>query len=261
MTKIIVLTDIHMAVSPRAGRPNPLARLTAALAHIATHNGDADRVIVTGDLTHEGDAASYEQLREALNGFTLPVHLMIGNHDNRETFQSVFPQVPRDPNGFVQQVVDLPERRLILLDTLFAPPYDYPASHAGVLCDRRMEWLEDRLSERADTPCLLFMHHHPHEIGFPSMDSIRLTNGETFYARITDHANVQHIICGHIHRTISGSHRGIPFSIFKSTVGQMPMDFTSLDTHVENNDPAAYGILLLSEGGVIAHTEDYELGT
>ena len=38
--------------------------------------------------------------------------------------------------------------RVVLLDTLFAPPYDYPNSHAGLLCDKRMQWL-DRQQETA----------------------------------------------------------------------------------------------------------------
>ena len=259
MSKIIVFTDVHMDVDPRAGRPEPDDRLAAGLKHVSRFNADADCVIFCGDLTHHGDEASYQKLKMRLGDLSLPSHLMIGNHDNRASFASVFPDAPVDENGFVQQVVDLPGVKLVLLDTLFAPPYDYPASHAGFLCKNRLEWLDRQLSEAGDKPCIIFMHHPPHDTGFASMDRIKLRNGKDFYACIERHQNVRHLICGHVHRTISGSHRGLPFSVFKSTVGQMPMMFNSLDTSIENDEPAAYGIIFVNDHSVLVHTEDYEI--
>ncbi len=258
-SKIIVFTDTHMATNPRKGRPEPNARLAAGLKHVSTFNADADCIIFCGDLTHEGDALSYELLQSRLQDTALPVHLMLGNHDNRETFRYVFPDAPVDENGFIQQVIDLPDMRLVLLDTLFGPPYQYPESHAGYLCEARLAWLDRQLTQAADKPCCIFMHHPPHDTGFPAMDQIKLRNGEEFYACIARHSNVKHLICGHIHRTISGTHNGLPFSVFKSTVGQMPMQFTSLDSTVENDEPAAYGIVFFTPGGILVHTEDYEI--
>ncbi len=248
-----------MQVQPRPGRPEPDARLADGLAHVAEHNADADAIIICGDLTHTGDEASYRLLKSRLKDTNLPVHLMIGNHDNRAAFRSVFPEAPTDENGFVQQVIDMPDMRLILLDTLFGPPYDYPASHAGYLCDARLNWLDKQISGTGEKPCILFMHHPPHDTGFPAMDSIRLRNGKAFYDCILRHGTVRHLICGHVHRTISGSHRGLPFSIFKSTVGQMPLNFHSLDTSLENNEPAAYGLVLFQDQSILVHTEDYQI--
>jgi len=258
-TKIIVFTDVHMATNPRVGRPEPDERLESGLQHVTKFNADADCVVFCGDLTHNGDAASYQKLKTRLTDLSLPAHLMIGNHDNRETFKAAFPDAPTDENGFVQQVVDLPDMRLILLDTLFAPPYDYPSSHAGYLCQDRLDWLDRQLTEAKGKPCTLFMHHPPHDTGFPAMDQIKLRNGEDFYDCIARHNNVRHLICGHVHRTISGSHRGLPFSVFKSTVGQMPMEFHSIDSTLENDEPAAYGIVFFKDDGVLVHTEDYEI--
>ena len=103
------------------------------------------------------------------------------------------------------------------------------------------------------------MHHPPHPTGFPGMDRIALRNGDEFHRLIRRHGNVRHIVAGHVHRTVSGSFRGVPFSIFKSPVHQQPMDLRACDTSLSVDEPAAYGILLLTPDGVIAHTEDYEL--
>lgn len=256
--KILVFTDIHIDVEPRQGRPDPQERLATGIAHAMAHQPDADVLVITGDLTHKGDAASYRRLRELLAPLTIPTHLLIGNHDDRATFLNAFPETQTDADGFVQQVVDLADVRLVMLDTLFGPPYDYPASHAGELCDKRLAWFETALTT-TEKPCIVFMHHPPHETGFAAMDPIRLQNPASFYEIAHRAGNVMHIICGHIHRTISGTHRGVSFSMFKSLVGQMPMNFQTTDTQIEADEPPAYGILLINREGVVAHCEDFLL--
>ena len=41
------------------------------------HHQDADRIIITGDLTHWAEREAYEALREVLLQQTLPVRLMM----------------------------------------------------------------------------------------------------------------------------------------------------------------------------------------
>ena len=259
MSRIVVFTDIHFSVEHLDREINPVARLETGLQHALKYNPNAEHIIITGDLTHNGDVPSYELLKETLDRFDRPIELMVGNHDNRENFLSVFGEIATDPNGFIQRTIDLPNHRLILLDTLDGPPYDYPLSHRGLLCDKRLSWLESQLGDAAKRECIIFMHHHPHNVGFRAMDTIKLVNGEQFYQTIERHNNVRHISCGHVHRTISGAHRGIPFSVFKSTVGQMPMIFNAMDFHAETDEPAAYGLIDIEPNGITIHTEDYEL--
>lgn len=258
MSRVIVLTDLHITMTPDAHRPDADAGLARAIRHINAEQAEADLLILTGDLTDKGDAASYAKLARHLESAALPAVLMLGNHDNRKAFVSVFPDAPVCETGHVQRVIDLPEARLICLDTLNGPPYDYPASHSGRLCEARLDWMEGQLSGTA-LPCILFMHHPPHDTGFTAMDTIKLLDGPAFYDRLAAHDNVAHIICGHVHRTISGSHRGIPFSVFKSPVGQMPMLFDVMDFHVETPEPPAYGIVDIHPDGITVHTEDFGL--
>lgn len=259
MTKIIVFTDIHFNVEHPDNGIDPVQRLTSGLDHAAKYNGDAEMIVVTGDLTHHGDIPSYQLLKKSLEAVELPLVLMVGNHDNRENFLSVFPETTTNQDGHVQHAMDFGSDRVLFLDTLDGPPYDYPLSHRGMLCDKRLSWLDETLASAEGRRCTILMHHHPHDVGFRAMDMIRLINGDDFYEIIERYNNVRHISCGHVHRTISGSHRGIPFSVFKSTVGQMPMAFNSMDFHMETNEPAAYGIINLGKDGITVHTEDYEL--
>ncbi len=260
MTKLILFTDLHMVPEGRTiiGL-DPARRLAAGIAHVNRYHADADQVIVMGDLTHRADRASYERLKGELDKLVPPLAITIGNHDRREIFLEVFTDAVTDDNGFVQRVIDFDDCRAVLLDTLFAPPYDYPNSHAGLLCEKRMAWLETQLETAGNRPVLLFMHHPPHATGFTGMDMIRLTNEVEFYDLVKRHGNVLHIFAGHVHRTISGSSRGIPFSVFKSPVHQQPMPFEAPDASLSVDEPAAYGIAVMTDTGVLVHTEDYEI--
>lgn len=256
-TKLIVLTDLHMVpAGERIIGIDPDSRLKAAVRHINATHPDADGVIVTGDLTHHGDVKSYRRVRRRLEKLTPPCHLQIGNHDRRDAFLKVFPETPRDRNGFVQQAFDAGPYRLVLLDTLAGPPY---SGHAGQLCADRLAFFDAQLAAAAGRPVIVFLHHPPHRTGFPGMDLIALMDGEVFYDVAARYGNVRHIVAGHLHRTVSGSYRGVPFSIFKSPVHQQPMDLHAEESSLSVDEPAAYGVILLDPDCVIVHTEDYEL--
>lgn len=259
MSKIIVFTDTHMELCVPEGKFDPDVQLAKGLAHVNKHHSDAELVIFCGDLTDKGDVASYEKLKARLQDLQVPFQLLLGNHDKRENFLSVFSQAVRDENGFIQQVIETQHARLILLDTLNGPPYKYPFSHMGVLCEARLSWLDKQLSEAGDKPCIIFMHHPPHDTGFAGMDVIKLMEGDAFYELINKHGNVTQLVCGHVHRTISGSHKGVAFCVFKSTVGQMPMLFDDNKTNLEINEPSSYGMLFPHADGVVVHSEDFEL--
>ena len=122
-----------------------------------------------------------------------------------------------------------------------------------------MEWLDRQLETAGDRPVLLFMHHPPHATGFSGMDQIRLINEVEFYDLVKKRGNVLHIFAGHVHRTIGGSHRGIPFSIFKSTVHQQPMPFEAPNASLSVDEPGAYGIVVVTPEGLQVHNEDYEI--
>ena len=79
-----------------------------------THS-DADLCVITGDLTHWGERDAFEHLREHLDKLQIPLRLLLGNHDDRETFRSVFQAQRADENGFIQSVDDFAKERFIYL--------------------------------------------------------------------------------------------------------------------------------------------------
>ncbi|RKF15417.1 phosphodiesterase [Roseovarius spongiae] len=257
MRKIIVLTDLHfMPEGGRIGHLDPAARFRAVLGHALTHQSDAERIIITGDLAHHGRAEEYARLRAALADCPLPVHLTLGNHDRRAAFRAAFPGAPCDDAGFVQQVIDSGDVRLILLDTL---DEDAAIEHSGRLCAERLDFLQSALAGAGGRRVVIFMHHPPVDVGFDAMDAIGLADKEAFRATLARHGAVSQIVAGHVHRTIHGSVAGIPVSVLKSPCHQSPMMGPGTDTHASVDEPGAYGIVWLHDGGVIVHSEDVDV--
>jgi 3',5'-cyclic AMP phosphodiesterase CpdA len=158
----------------------------------------------------------------------------------------------------VQRVLDLGSHRAILLDTLDGPPF-IATHHSGRLCASRLAWLEQQLTDAHGLPVILFLHHPPFKVGFQGMDAIRLSNDAALLALLARFPNVVHLVCGHIHRTISGNVNGLAFTIFKSPCHQMPLDFVSPDSSLSTAEPGAYGIVLLDHGQITLHSEDFDL--
>lgn len=228
------------------------ARLEAAIAAIATRHGPggdmpAAFTVVTGDLTRDGEPTAYARLATLLAGLPCPVHLMMGNHDNRIAFADAFPAAPRDPAGFVQHAFATPVGRCILLDTL-----EQGAPH-GTLCAQRLGWLADRLAED-DGPVLLFLHHPPMAVGIPGMDVIALRDPGALWAVLAPHAaRIRHIFHGHLHRPIAGSWHGIPISSLRGTAFEVRMRGGA--PAVEPQAPIDYGYVRVDAEDIIVHTE------
>ena len=254
MPKLLVMTDTHICAPGQSiiGL-SPSKRLAAALDHALAAHPDAAALILMGDLTHHGADAEYSELASILGDVPIPIIPMLGNHDRRDAFQAAFPAAPKCAHGFVQKVVDYPHHRVITLDTLDGPPYP-KGHHAGHLCAKRREWLTKALDGAAGRKPIVFAHHPPFETGIVGMDRIRLLDGDDLVALLAQHD--AHLFCGHIHRTISGQMNGLSWTMFKSPCHQGVLDLADPDSSLSIDEPGAYGVVLLPQGGVVAHSVD-----
>ena len=76
--KFIHLTDTHVIGDALLYGQDSAARLRAAVASINAEHVDAGFVVLTGDMTHWGDAAAYARLKYEIKKLKMPVHLMVG---------------------------------------------------------------------------------------------------------------------------------------------------------------------------------------
>lgn len=260
--KLVHISDIHIDANPILGS-EPIGHFERCLAHVEAKHANADRVVITGDLTHYGDAASYERLAELLASSSLKgdraPRLLIGNHDDREAYTSIFAP-KRDGNGFIQWSEDTSAGRLVYLDTVRL------GSHEGQLCNQRLAWLSQELSraQTDDVPVYLFMHHNPVAVGVPNADRIGLRDRAAFYDVLRQHdGTVRHIFFGHCHYSLSGSitpgAAAIGVSAPRSTNHPCwpeidgRRDRMGYSEQLERN----YNVALIEPGQIVVHTMDF----
>ena len=247
--KLIHVTDLHLV--PRDALLwglSPSDRFQKCLDDIAAHHADAAFLAISGDLTENGDAPSYELLREMLQGFPMQTHLMLGNHDDRNNYLSVFGG--GDFHGYAQHAISVRGTRFLFLDTLKGGP-----SSAGLYDPPRRQWLAKELASLSGSEALIFMHHAPFSIHHPLMDKIKLEEDEEFAALLKGHA-VRHIFFGHAHRTISGTWRGISYSALPSINHQLPLVGGSVPT-VYSDEPPMYAVVHLEKDQITVHSDAF----
>jgi len=164
-----------------------------------------DGFIVTGDLArHVGQVEDYAVFLELIEPIreTMPVYLMLGNHDNRENFLAAVTDLPAKVRAVESQhvsVIEHAEVRIVLLDSLL-----YTRQRGGHLGKEQRDWLSAYLDAHTDRPVVLMLHH---TLGDGDND---LLDTENFFQLIAPHPQVKAIFHGHSHAWRRYEHGGIP---------------------------------------------------
>ena len=256
MLRIAQITDTHVTAPEfrLCGLHTPTL-LRRALAEVGRQPaGFYDAVVMSGDLTHKGDAAAYAELQRCIADCPVPVHLMIGNHDDRQAFRATFGGEARYMAGdFVQYAVeDVDGHRLVMLDT------NVPGTARGLLCEARLAWLDATLAARPETPTLLFLHHPPFATHIAPMDAIGLDGIDGLARVVARHPQVASIHAGHAHRTMTGRLGDVPVMAAASTCHQVALDFAA-DELVIGYEPPSFAMILADAGRVMCHTVFFTL--
>jgi len=257
---IAQITDCHVGFFRSAVGGANTRRLLAVLERLCEGPNRPDLLLLSGDLTEFGDAASYARLSAMLADLPFPVHLMVGNHDDRAALCAAFPGTQFE-QGFVQYVLPLRGLRLIALDTL------EPGRHGGAFCAARAKWLSDQLDVDAETPVVIAMHHPPFVSGLDWLDG---AEDAPWIARFTEaiagRPQVRAIIAGHLHRTIHASVAGVPLTVCPSTAPTVALNLTPIDPEAPDgramiaDEPAAFGLHRWDGAQLISHFESLSAG-
>jgi 3',5'-cyclic-AMP phosphodiesterase len=210
-----------------------------------------DAVLISGDLTDCGLASEYAELRHMLRRHLggLRVFLIPGNHDRREHFRETlaeFSGVTEHPE-FVQYVVDDFPVRLIMLDSVV------PGAGHGELCPKRLAWLEARLSEAPDRPTFLVLHHPPMLCGLPVFDAINLHTTEQLGEVLARHRQVERILCGHHHRSMTGRLGHAIVSVAPAAAHQGAFELDDDAGRFVLEPPGYHVHLRTPDGGIVSH--------
>ncbi|MBO9518455.1 MAG: phosphodiesterase [Porphyrobacter sp.] len=253
---IAQMTDIHIGFAPD-DKPEELnrTRFRVTLRRLLDGPNRPDMLVLTGDITDNGDIESFDKTAALLAECPFPVWPMVGNHDRREALLHAFPQVRLD-GGFLQYVVEQEGLRLIMLDTL-----DY-SRHGGAFCEARQAWLTARLDEAPDTPALIFMHHPPVVSGIDWMDPLPDEPWiQRFGAAVEGRKQILAIHCGHLHRPLQTTFRGIPLQVTPSVAPLVSMDLRPIDKEQPDGrdlivaEPPCYSLHRWDGTSLVTHHE------
>lgn len=256
-TLLAQLTDLHIREPGRLayGRLDTAPYLRAAVQAINRLPQRPDAVVLTGDLTDFGRAAEYEHLAQLLAPLTMPLYLLPGNHDERTQLRRSFAHHPYLGEGeFIQYTVSLGANRdsalrLVALDTV------EPGASGGRLCRQRLQWLDTTLQQHRGETIVVAMHHPPFETLIGHMDAIGLLEGAGELAEILRaHANVERVVCGHLHRSISTRFGGTLASTAPSAAHQVCLDLSPTAASAWTLEPPGFHLhACIGPGQLVTH--------
>ncbi len=191
-TRWALLSDTHIAGDPGNHYRGfyPYRNLREVTAQIADDLPDG--VVITGDLARlRGQIDAYENLKTLLSPLAeqCPIHLGLGNHDDRGDFFRAF-GAGYDDDGVVENkhvvTTEMGPVRLIVLDSLLNVNW-----MTGKLGPQQRTWLETVLQTCDDRPTILFLHH---TLNFQLLDMRRLLE------IIKPVPKIKAVVYGHSHR-------------------------------------------------------------
>jgi hypothetical protein len=120
-------------------------------------------VFINGDCAYNtGQKEDYALLTELLKPIResqVPVHLALGNHDNRERFWEALADEKNTPRPLADRQVALlrcPRANWFILDSL-----ETTLSTPGLLGREQLDWLSRALDANPEKPALVLIHHNP----------------------------------------------------------------------------------------------------
>ncbi|MEZ5652773.1 MAG: phosphodiesterase [Burkholderiaceae bacterium] len=221
-----------------------------AIAHLHSLDRRPDVVILTGDLVDEGHPAEYATLLDLLEPLTIPTLVMPGNHDDRDRFRAAFAghaYLPgHDPLHYC--IDDYPVR-IIALDSCV------PGRHHGHVDAEGLQWLRMQLDTAPDKPTVLVLHHPPLVSGIRYLDEYRYRDGDSLASVIRPFANIEAVLCGHVHRPMARRWAGTVVLACPSTTTEIALQLREDAVPRSTQGPSACMLHLWQAGhGLVSHT-------
>ena len=155
-------------------------------------------IFINGDCAfYSGEAedyATFASMLEPLRAARIPIHLTLGNHDNRERFWEAleFERTAVRPLEDKQAAfISTPYVNWYLLDSL-----EETNSCPGLIGEQQLSWLAKTLDENRGKPALIMLHHSPNGEG---RDTLGLKDTEALFNIIRPRSQVKACIYGHTH--------------------------------------------------------------
>jgi hypothetical protein len=155
------------------------------------------KILVSGDCAHltggGGDYKEYVRRMRPLVDAGIPLHMTMGNHDDRENFWEALPGEQAERNaklGRQAMVIEGKHANWFLLDSL------HKTNHGpGEVGRNQLDWLAAELDCRKSKPAIIMLHHDPVRDGKQGT----LVDANALFAITRPRRQVKAMFFGHTH--------------------------------------------------------------
>jgi Icc protein len=236
--RILQVSDCHVAADPAADYRGQNADRNLLSLLPVMRAWDPHRVLLTGDVSEDGNAASYARVAVRLGTLGSPVLALPGNHDEPETMRGHFGFGPwRGP--IAQQ---LGHWQLVLLDSTV------PGQIAGSFSQQELERFDALLRASTASFILVALHHQPVPVGSDWIDRYPLERPEAFWQICDLDRRIRCLAWGHIHQDWRAQRRGVALLGAPSTAANSLPDRERFTLDLDG--PACRWIELAPDGAV-----------
>lgn len=225
------------------------ASFQEVLGEIKRNLPQLDILLLTGDLSQDGSANSYDRLRISLDVFGVPAYCLAGNHDDLPIMQA---QLPSE-YVHLSRLLDIGKWKILLLNSVVV------GAVYGFLADSELLWLEENLKANRDCPTLIAFHHPAVPINSSWMDDISLKNQEEFWTICDRYPQIEVVLNGHAHQAFDQIHETPHNSVRCLVTPSTCIQFEPQNHKFQiDSQPPGFRHLRLYEDGSI-ETEVYRL--
>jgi 3',5'-cyclic AMP phosphodiesterase CpdA len=201
----VLISDTHIPAHREDAHngTKPVENFAKTVGQVLALDPRPAGIIISGDLAFlTGQPSEYKMIRELyqpIRAAGIPLHLVLGNHDQRENFWAAFPEAKSAPVAAERQasVVETPVANWFLMDSLYQTNVT-----PGLLGKEQLRWLAKALEARADKPALLVAHHN--------LDGLSGLQDAAYLLRsAVDHKQAKAYFYGHTHQWQVRREKGI----------------------------------------------------
>jgi 3',5'-cyclic AMP phosphodiesterase CpdA len=159
-----LFSDIHLAADTAEIQRgvNMAEHFTAVSRELLALDEAPAALFITGDCAlnsgEKEDYATVTKLLEPIRAQQMPIHLLLGNHDNRERFWEVLTEEKSAKRPLVDRqvaIVRTPRANWFILDSL-----EKTLSTPGYVGKEQLDWLGAALDKNTEKPALVLIHHN-----------------------------------------------------------------------------------------------------
>lgn len=209
-----LLSDTHVPDSPNvtARGTNMTTNLTQVVREVTGQKTRPAGVIINGDCAYlkglPADYANLSRLVAPLAEAGLPLHVTMGNHDDRAALYAALEAQRTDRSPVESKhvtIIESPHANWFLLDSLTQVNVV-----TGEIGAEQRAWLAAALAARPDKPALVMAHHTP-QFEPPSAGKVwtGMKDTQEFMELLADHRHVKAFIFGHSHTWEVKRHAGL----------------------------------------------------